>query len=135
MIKLCSTYNHCPLPSPNEALLLHTDVEAAIIVSASRIGSLAESILIRHSNERAARARLTVLVHGAVNTFVKPWHTLPEPCLDGFNSSMMVGDVEYAILCGQLCILAKFHIGTELIDIQGMARDFIRFMVRLCLDC
>ena len=110
-------------------MLLHTNNVGLNIERARRIGSLAESVLIRHSDRCAIEVKLMVMLRGSMASFVQPLQALPELFWKGFNSGMMVGNIECAMLFGQLWCLSKFQSGTELKTLQGPACDLLRVMV------
>ena len=91
-------------------------------------------MLAGHSNEYALRVRLGSLIHSSAKFIVQPWHAIPELCLKGVKSGMIVGDVENACICRQLWLIAQFHTGSGLKALEENGRDTLRHMVRQLLN-
>jgi len=128
MIELTFKFGSCEdtisgLAFMAQALLHYSDD----IQLASRIGRIAESLIIGNINEHSLRAKLTLMT-GTVKSFVEPLQAVVDHLLKGYNSAKIVGDVDNAVLCGVSYCMAHFF---ALFDLIGLQKYMITFFQQI----
>jgi len=130
MVKLTMKHGYCEDSIDGIARLSRAILYGiADIQTADRIGSLALSFLGDCSNNHALRIRLTVPVNAGVKFFTQPWQICGESCRMGYDSGMIVGEIDRATTCVQAGCSAQFYAGTELTMLQLKLNNYIHQLV------
>mmetsp|Transcript_3115 Transcript_3115/g.6865 ORF Transcript_3115/g.6865 Transcript_3115/m.6865 type:complete len:754 (+) Transcript_3115:1916-4177(+) len=125
MIKLTFHSGYCEesisaLVHMTHGLVMHTDD----IQSASRVNRIADSLIQGHPNEHHLRSRLTWIGTSA-KVFVQPFQAVAECYMKGYNSAIIVGDIDSAMLNVYIYCIASFFF---LPDLIGLQQSLIKYM-------
>jgi len=124
MVKITLAYGFCDdsivgLATAGYSVFLFTDN----LQLASHIGKVSESLVESSLSKHALRARLCLELIVTLKTITEPMHSVVALCPDMYNSAMIAGDVENAVICRWSYCSGGFWTGA--FNLVPLSKNFI----------
>ena len=91
---------------------------------ASHIGKVSESLLEESRNKHALRARLCNELVGTLKVVTEPTQSIVASFPELYNSAMMAGDVENAMICRMTFCVGSFWTGAS--NLVSLAKHYVQ---------